>query len=136
MRSIELSQKNPYYIPKERYYELKHFCFQYNDWLKALAVLNGWSTSNDIWLAGIVKNNCPASQTERIAIARSYYAKRIELISKCLEEIQPAIAPFIIKGVTDGLSYDILAAQGCPCCREYYYGEYRKFFWQLSIERN
>lgn len=25
----ELSQKNPYWIGKHRYYELKHFCLQY-----------------------------------------------------------------------------------------------------------
>lgn len=25
----ELSEKNPYWIEKHRYYELKHFCLQY-----------------------------------------------------------------------------------------------------------
>lgn len=25
----ELSLKNPYYLPRHRYYELKHFCLQY-----------------------------------------------------------------------------------------------------------
>lgn len=31
----ELSQKNPYWIGKHRYYELKHFCLQYPIWKKA-----------------------------------------------------------------------------------------------------
>ena len=26
----ELSEKNPYWIEKHRYYELKHFCLQYS----------------------------------------------------------------------------------------------------------
>lgn len=31
----ELSKKNPYHIPRYRYYELKYFCRQYDDWKKA-----------------------------------------------------------------------------------------------------
>lgn len=30
----ELSEKNPYWIEKHRYYELKHFCLQYPIWQK------------------------------------------------------------------------------------------------------
>ena len=31
----EISQKNPYWIPKHRYYELKHFVMQYPAWIAA-----------------------------------------------------------------------------------------------------
>ena len=31
----ETSQKNPYWIPKHRYYELKHFVMQYPAWVAA-----------------------------------------------------------------------------------------------------
>lgn len=27
-----LSRKNPYWIPRHRYYELKHFCLQFRDY--------------------------------------------------------------------------------------------------------
>lgn len=136
MRKVELSKNNPYYISKERYYELKHFCFQYNEWKKALAMLNDGTAQHDILLAGIAKSNYPLSRTEQIAIARSSYSKRIELIDKCIKEAQPAIAPYLLRGVTEQIAYDILRTQNCPCCREYYYNEYRKFFWRLSAERD
>ena len=42
----ELSEKNPYWIEKHRYYELKHFCLQYPIWRKAYSVLDGYSTTN------------------------------------------------------------------------------------------
>lgn len=49
----ELSKKNPYHIPRYRYYELKYFCRQYDDWKKALTLIDGWQTSpNDI--SGII----------------------------------------------------------------------------------
>lgn len=31
----EISKKNPYYINKHRYYELKHYCLQYYIWKEA-----------------------------------------------------------------------------------------------------
>ena len=37
----ELSEKNPYWIEKHRYYELKHFCLQYPIWKKAYLALDG-----------------------------------------------------------------------------------------------
>ena len=30
----ELSYRNTWFVPKHRYYELKHFCLQYPDWKK------------------------------------------------------------------------------------------------------
>ena len=40
----ELSEKNPYWIGKHRYYELKHFCLQYPIWKKAYNALLGLSS--------------------------------------------------------------------------------------------
>lgn len=52
----ELSKKNPYHIPRYRYYELKYFCRQYDDWKKALTLIDGWQTPpNDI--SGIDDND-------------------------------------------------------------------------------
>ena len=41
----ELSEKNPYWIERHRYYELKHFCLQYPIWKKASAPL--WDSSKN-----------------------------------------------------------------------------------------
>lgn len=130
----QLSTKNPCSIPKHRYYELKHFCLQYPDWKKALVLLDGWNTEpRDI--PGIIKGRPPESPTERQAIARLYYSGQIAIVDRCIEELDPTLAPFILKGVTEGLGFEKLQAQGCPCCREMYYEYYRYFFWLLSKER-
>ena len=52
----ELSPKNPYHLSRHRYYELKHFCFQYKEWKKALVLLDGWQSHGDE-VGGIVKGN-------------------------------------------------------------------------------
>ena len=130
----ELSKKNPYHIPRYRYYELKYFCRQYDDWKKALTLIDGWQTSpNDI--SGIIKGCPPVSQTERIALSRVFYSSCIDIVDKCIAELDTALAPYIKKGVTEGDGYNKLQSNGCPCCRETYYEHYRYFFWLLSKER-
>lgn len=77
----ELSKKNPYHIPRYRYYELKYFCRQYDDWKKALTLIDGWQTPpNDI--SGIIKGCPPESPTERIALSRVFYSNCISGRSK------------------------------------------------------
>lgn len=130
----ELSKKSPYYIPRHRYYELKHFCLQYREWKKALTLIDGWGAApNDI--SGVVKGSLPESPTERVALARVYYSHCIDILDRCIEQLDTVLAPYILKGVTEGIGYDILRNQGCPCCREIYYECYRCFFWLLSKER-
>lgn len=130
----ELSKRNPYHIPKQRYYELKHFCMQYKDWKDALILIDGWKISpSDI--SGTIKGLCPESVTEQQALARVYYSSHIDIVDRCIAELDTILAPYILKGVTEGLGYDKLRAKGCPCCKEIYYDYYHYFFWLLSKER-
>lgn len=52
----ELSEKNPYWIEKHRYYELKHFCLQYPIWRKAYSSLSGISGKPSDWAT--ISNKC------------------------------------------------------------------------------
>lgn len=80
----ELSRKNPYRLPKYRYLELKNFCFQYNDWKRALARLDGWRAQEGD-MGGIVKSNVPSDPTAREGTLRAYYSQHIELIDCCMK---------------------------------------------------
>lgn len=135
MNRAEVSQKNPHYISKHRYYELKHFCLQYPEWKEALNVLDGWQRMPDNLTVVDFKKKEPANPTEKIAAARAFCSKRIDLIENVLKTVNPSLAKFIKIGVTEGVPYDILRTRGCPCGKDMYYAEYRYFFWRLSIER-
>lgn len=130
----ELSKKSPFYITKYRYYELKNFCLQYPDWKRALAQVNGWESYNHE-VSGIIKGRIPESSTERLAIVRTYYSTHIDIVDRCVAKLEPAIAPYVLRGVTEEVCYDALRANGCPCCRKTYYEFYHYFFWLLSKER-
>lgn len=114
----ELSRKNPYRLPKYRYLELKNFCFQYNDWKRALARLDGWRAQEGD-MGGIVKSNIPSDPTAREGMLRAYYSQHIELIDRCIAKLEPALQTYILKGVTEGLSYRNLRVRGCVIQQRY-----------------
>lgn len=134
MERAEISKRNKYYISKHRYYELKHFCLQYPEWKKGLVLMNAWSRILNEIMVIDSKGQTPSNPTEKIAIARLYFKKRIDILDKALESLDKSIAPYVKVGVTEGVPYDVLRARGCPCGRDMYYEQYRKFFWVLSTE--
>lgn len=131
----KISEKNKYYIDKHRYYELKHFCLQYNEWKKAYADCN----ESIIFATNIERqspSNIPSDITAKYAMKRAYYAERIKIVEKAALEADEFLFPFILKGVTEGLSYTYLKTTlDMPCGRDMYYDRYRRFFWILSKSR-
>lgn len=129
----EISKKSNYWIEKHRYYELKHFCLQYPIWKKACFSLDGLAKHG----IGLHHSSGDTSDpTCRAAEAREWYLYCIRLIEKTVNSLNSAIAPYILKGVTEGRSYDYLRIHyDIPCGKDMYYDLYRRFFWLLSKER-
>ena len=42
----EISKKNKYWISRHRYYELKHFCMQYREWLAEVNNYSGYASAD------------------------------------------------------------------------------------------
>lgn len=130
----ELSERNKYWIERHRYYELKHFCLQYPIWKKAKAGLDSFSKSpiNTV----TAHTNKFSSPVEKCAEARLFYINRIEMLEKVANETDAVIGNYILKSVTEGISYEHLKVQmNIPCCKDNYYELYRRFFWLLDKER-
>ena len=132
----EISEKNKYYIDKHRYYELKHFCLQYSEWKKIYAECNTFS----IFVSNYEKSsyaNIPQDLTAKYAIRKAFYGERIKLVERIAMEADEYLYPYILKAVTEGLSYTYLKTKmDIPCGRDMYYDRYRRFFWLLSESRN
>lgn len=124
----EVSLKNPYYIPKHRYYELKHFCLQYPIWNSARNSLIGLQSNGDL---GVFVQQGITDPTERCAESIIFYTERIDMIRKAAEGT--LIPKYIFKAVTQNLTYTYFE-MNCDLMitRDQYYSEYRKFFYLLS----
>ena len=132
----EISTKNKYYIDKHRYYELKHFCLQYLSWKRTYRALEELSITSSL-IDHIPSGNTHGDLTAKYAIRKAHYSERINLIEKTAMDADEDLYVYILKAVTEGLSYTYLKTKlEIPCGRDMYYDRYRKFFWLLSNSRN
>lgn len=131
----ELSKKNKYYIDKHRHYELKHFCLQYPIWKRTYAALLDLSIASNGY-GDLPGGHSVSDTTAKSAIRRIYYADKIKLIEETVKETDPYLYEYLLKAVTEGLSYTYLRTiLEMPCGRDMFYDRYRKFFWLLSEAR-
>lgn len=131
----EISKKNKYYIDKHRHYELKHFCLQYPTWKKlhddALESCISAAKLDQIRSSGITSDI-----TSKYALKRIRYAEKIKLIERIAKEADEDLHYYILRAVTEGLSYTYLnSVLDIPCGKDMYYDRYRRFFWLLSEAR-
>ena len=127
----ELSRKNKYYIPKHRYYELLHFCRQYDDWKKELSSIALLGSPTVEFHSEHSEN----STTERNAIRINQLRTKMGLVEKCADIAGEDLAKYIFLAVTKGMTYEaLLLKYNVPCCRVIFYEYYRKFFWVLDKE--
>lgn len=135
MIRAEISEKNKYYIDKHRHYELKHFCLQYPSWKKAYADFDDTSISLST-IESTPTSNLPGDPTAKRAMMKAHYSERINLIEKIAMEADRYLYEYILKAVTENLSYTYLKSRlNIPCGKDMYYDRYRKFFWLLSASR-
>ena len=133
----EISEKNKYWIDKHRHYELKHFCLQYPIWKNKYAALNNKSNISTSKISSISTNNGPGDPTGNIAINKVSYLEKIQLIEDIAKEADQYLHNYILKAVTEELSYTYLKTKmNIPCSRDMYYDRYRRFFWLLNAARN
>lgn len=132
----EISSKNPYGLERHRYYELKHFCLQYPVWKQAYAALDSLSKRPADLAIFVQSGQMKSDPTARCAESRLFFADRIKMVEQVSADTDPELCTYILRAVTEGLSYNKLKMQyGIPCCREVFYNRYRRFFWLLDKER-
>lgn len=131
----ELSKSNKYWVSKNRFYELKYFCLQYPVWKKQYEEIDGLygRTIDSVYS----RLNTPSDPTAKTVEIRSKYLQRMEVVEQASIEADPYLASYILKAVTEGLSYTYLKARlEIPCSRDTYYDRYRRFFWILDRFRD
>lgn len=127
----EVSYKSPYYISKDRYLELKHFCLQYRQFKHDITVECEKMPQNrvfDIYRSRTQMSDKTAVKAVKLAILEH----NTDIIDLCSQEAGGDIAQWIFSAVTEGKSYAVLNP---PCSKQYFYLRYRAFFWLLDKRR-
>ncbi len=131
MREVRpLSEK--YKISKHRFFELYHFCLQYNEWKDILK-------SNTDGVGAIVNDGLPhgnntSDSTGNIGTLRAEISQKCEIVEQTAIEAAPEIYKYILKAVTnENVTYHYLSNfMKMPCGKKMYYENRRKFYWLLS----
>lgn len=134
--SPEITEKSPWWIPRQRYFELKHFCLQYPSWKIQLRMIDG--IQHQAELTKMPKNaGGMYDPTEEAALKRASLSRRIDMVERAAKEADADLKDYILKGITEGVSYHILQFKlSMPYNRNDYYEAYRKFFYILDKYRD
>lgn len=129
-----LKKNNKYYIPKHRFYELYHYCLQYEDWLAEYNSIGQLSAVNTDGQIG----SGPGDPTFAKAERRLELRLKMDEISEAAEAADRSLAKYILLAVTkEGVSYQFLHnVHGMPCNRKMFYDRRRKFYWIMDKKRN
>ena len=133
----EVSEKNDYYIPRHRYYELLHFCRQYTDYVAEKEnILNTCVRPVVFSDTYTMANYIEETHAEKWAFRLADVDDKIQLIEQAAVDADEALSGYILMAVTSGLGYDTMNARyNVPCARNTFYDRYRKFFWILDQKR-
>ena len=128
----ESSQSNEYWIPRDRYYELAHFCLQYPAWVEFCREAD--STSKVHLDKPLSKRIFGHSDPVVYAVElRERYFGYISIVKAAAEETDIFLSRYILKDVTEQRPYTYLhGVMEMPCGRTQYYILRRKFFWILD----
>ena len=104
--------RTEYTLSKHRFYELKHFCLQYQDWKREYVLTDGWKGES---------GKRKGDTTSKDGIKRAEIRHYVELIETCAQLTDRNILPYVTNGDLE-----------LPVELRY---SYRRFFWELSKRR-
>lgn len=129
-----VSKKNNYHISKHRFYELKHYCLQYDEWIDELMELDGGFRSTSI----ITIDNTSVDDPVFDHVDRKTELEgRVETIYRCAKKADRELWTHIVNAVTKDLSFsELKMLYKIPSDKNQYYKSYRRFFSILSQEKH
>ena len=132
----ELSKKNKYWIPKHRYYELKHFVMQYYDWEEKIREIDSLVSATQNGGVQVFDISNPVAKAAEL---RNRYIDNMKLCRDIVNKTDNVIGRYVFYGIINESSYDEINAtfsdSPIPCGKDMYYELYRKFFWLLDHAR-
>lgn len=114
-RTPEKSSK--YYVPKEEYLTVLHFCKQYPNWKKEI--------SDSVEQSAMLPQK---SDPVRIVTIR----KKKAVLEMLIRKLADGLDDWLLLGVCYGMTYPQLKQRGIPCGRNQYYEIRQRFYYYLS----
>ena len=125
------SNKSQYFLPKETFLTVVHYCRQYPIWLSELNALSDSRHGVD-YDSDRIQSSGSHDQVFDIVAQREKLVTKKDVIEKTAAAVSGGLQSWLILGVCYGLTYFQLADRGIPCGKDLYYQMRRKFYFELS----
>lgn len=123
-------------LDDERFYMLRSFCLHYREWEERYKELEGIVSSGikDRYVGKCFKNrNTWWSVVECAVMERNDIENRLSVVPRLAEKVDPNIAQYLIRGVTQDKPYSVLKKEmNIPFSENYYEACWRMFFCLLN----
>ena len=126
------SKNSKYYLPKETFLTVIHYCKQYPLWIDELNRLanTGRAIRYD---QDRVQTSNDYDPTSSVAIRRAEILKKKETVDEVAIMVAGEImGGWLLKGVGDDKTYFDLHHEGMPCGKDLYYMLRRRFYYEMS----
>ena len=126
------SKNSKYYLPKETFLTVIHYCKQYPLWIDELNRLanTGRAIRYD---QDRVQSSNDYDPTSATAIRRAEILKKKEAVDRIAIMVAGEVmARWLIKGVCDDKAYYELQLEGIPCGKDLYYMLRRRFYYEMA----
>lgn len=125
------SAKSRYYVPRETFLTVLHYCRQYPLWVAELGV--DPSTVRAIrYDMDRVRSSGNSDPTMAAAARRAAIEKKKAQVDEAAKEVADGMADWLIEGVCYGRTYYQLREKGIPCGKKLYYQWRRKFYYTIA----
>lgn len=131
MGNVRPLNQSKYGISKNRFWELYYWCLQYGEWKDELKYKT--NTVGSMAITDMPTSRNVGDSTQQLAIRRAMLEQNCQLIEQTAIEADPDIYQYILKAVTEDISYRYLdMIMNIPCGKKMYYDRRRKFYWLLD----
>ena len=124
-------ESSKYYIPREEFLTVLHFCRQYPSWEAELQTDPDSGIGIDTEKEHVQTSN-QFDPVSSLAIRRAMVAKKKKLVDDTIRQVAHGMDEWLILGVCHGLTYYQLRSRGFPCGSRLYYTIRRRFYYELA----
>ena len=126
-----LSKTNKYYIPKETFLTVIHYCKQYPMWEMELGTTLDQSKAIR-YDADRVQSSNQYDPTAEPAIKRADIASKKQTVDDVAQFVAGSMYKWLILGVCYDMPYYVLKQKGIPCGKDMYYDKRRQFYFEMA----
>lgn len=124
-------QSSKYYLPKEEFLTIVHFCKQYPYWLSLLDTMTDAVQGID-YEKDIVQSSNNYDSTSELGMKRAAVSTKVDMVNAAAREIAGDHYRWLILGCCFDKPYFALRHLGIPYGKNLYYRQRRQFYYELS----